>query len=606
MRSLLFATVALAAVLPVSARAQQTQPVSELVVTATRLPSAIDLITGARVIGRAELEARQTPFLEDVLATIPGVTITQQGAFGGLASIRIRGAGPDKTLVLVDGVPVGDPADPNGAFDPSSLQTADVERIEVLSGPQGALWGSEAVGGVISITTRAIDGVRAEAEGGSLGTARGFLGAGVSRDAFSVSGSVAGFSTDGISKAASGTERDPFRTLTGDLAGRVRVASWLELDAKLHSTYSDVHIDGFPFPDFILADTPDKNLTHAWSGYVRATAQDPFGFTERLSFSDYDLHREDISDFPGKFGADRQVFRATVEKGAATDAFGFIAGAERNQTRADLNGDPTTDLSDTSLFGVVRDRVLEPLTLTGALRYDDPSRYAARVTGRVSAAWAVGAGVVITGSAGSGYKIPTISEAVCDFCFTAPVPLRPERAEGYDVRLGWTSADGRVTAALTGYQMNIRDQIAYVDGRYVNIARTRSTGLEAEADVLLVKGLSLKLGLADERAVDADTGARLIRIPRVSGSASLFWDDGPWTAALSVRTESSELDTDVDGFSIVTRPGFTVADLSGAYRLTGRITLTARVQNLADKRYQQSFGYGEPGRTAFVGLKFAN
>jgi vitamin B12 transporter len=606
MRSLLFASAALAATLPLAARAQQAQPVSELVVTATRLPSPIDLITGARVVDRAELEARQTPFLEDVLATIPGVTITQQGAFGGLAAIRIRGAGPDKTLVLVDGVPVGDPSDPNGAFDPSSLQTADVERIEVLSGPQGALWGSEAVGGVISITTRSIDGLRAEAEGGSLSTARGFLGGGVARDAFAVSGSVSGFSTDGVSKAASGTERDPLRTLTGDLSGRVRVASWLEIDAKAHSTYADAHIDGFPPPDFILADTPDKYVTHAWSGYVRATAQDPWGFTERLSFSDYDLHREFISDFPGKYGADRQVFRGTVEKGAAGDAFGFIAGAERNQTRADLNGDPTTDLSDTSIFGVVRDRVLEPLTLTGALRYDDPSRYAARATGRVSAAWVVGAGVVVTGSAGSGYKIPTISEAVCDFCFTAPVPLRPERAEGYDVRLGWRSADGRVTTALTGYRMNIRDQIAYVDGRYINISRTRSTGFEAEADVVLIQGLRLKLGLADERAVDATTGARLLRVPRVTGSASLFWDDGPWTAALSIRSESSEPDTDVDGFSPVTRPGFTVADLSGSYRLTEHITLTARVGNLADKRYQQSFGYGEPGRTAFLGLRFAN
>src|SRR6185437_4320957 len=143
MRSLPLATAALAAVpacLASTALAQEAAPTtaSELVGTATRLPTRLDLVTGAHVIDQAELEARQTPFVTDVLSTVPGVGVTRNGAFGGLAAIRIRGASPDKTLVLIDGVPVGNASEPNGTFDPSSLQTVDIERIEVLNGPQGS------------------------------------------------------------------------------------------------------------------------------------------------------------------------------------------------------------------------------------------------------------------------------------------------------------------------------------------------------------------------------------------------------------------------------------------------------------------------------------
>src|ERR1043165_1597644 len=122
MRPQLIAAAALAAApacLASEASAQAATPVTELVVTATRLPTRLDLVTGAHVIDQAELEARQTPFVTDVLSPIPGVAVARNGAFGGVASIRIRGASPDKTLVLIDGVPAGDPADPNGNFDAS-------------------------------------------------------------------------------------------------------------------------------------------------------------------------------------------------------------------------------------------------------------------------------------------------------------------------------------------------------------------------------------------------------------------------------------------------------------------------------------------------------
>ncbi|RAK58267.1 TonB-dependent receptor plug domain-containing protein [Phenylobacterium deserti] len=602
MRSLLITSAAIAALLPAAALAEDAQ-VSEVVVTSTRLPSEVWEVTGARVIDRAELQARQSVFLTDVLTTLPGVGITRNGAFGGVSAIRIRGAGADKTLVLVDGVPVGDPADPNGAFDPSNVQASD-ERIELLSGPQGSLWGSEAIGGVVALTTREVDGLRLELEGGSFETVRGYAAAGVSEDAYALNGSVGGFRTDGISKAASGSEDDGYETFSANVGGRWRASDAVQLDGRIRYTESEIDIDGYPAPTYELGDTPDRNKSRAWSGFARATV-DALGLTHAFSVSAYDLTRTNISDFPARYSAERQVWRWTAQKGEAADPLAFVAGAERQDTQADLDGRDSTDLSVTSVFGVLRARAGERLTLTSSLRYDDPDQFKSRGTGRLSAAFDAGAGFTVTASAGQGFKIPTISQVICDFCFAPPLALKPERAEGYDLRLGWGSDDGRFSGALTGYRLKVRDQISYRNSRYENIAQTRSSGLEAEASAQLATAWQVRLAYAWTDAIDVSTGASLLRVPDHAGSASLFYLEGPWEAALTFRAESSQSDTATDGFTPTVRDGFVTADLAGAYRLNDQITLTARVENLADRGYQETFGYGEPGRAVFVGVRLS-
>jgi vitamin B12 transporter len=470
-----------------------------------------------------------------------------------------------------------------------------VERLEVLSGPQSSLWGSEAIGGVVSVVTRELDGWRAQAGYGSHNTAQGFLGAGVKAADYAASASVAALRTDGVSKAASGSEADGFSTVTANLAGRYRLSDTLSLDGRLRYTDSKVDIDGFPCCAFRLADTPDRNTSKAWSGFARATLA-AFGFSNELSYAAYNLRRRNISSFPSSFDATRQVLRWT----ASSDH--LVLGAERQATSADLSARPSLDLSDTAVFAVGRTRA-GPLTLTASLRYDDPDRFAGRATGRLSAAAELGAGLTLTASAGTGFKTPTISQAVCDFCFAPPIPLEPEKAVGYDLRLGWRSPDRRLTAAATAYRLSVKDQIAYVASRYVNIARTRSTGLELEGEAQLTDAVTLKLAYARIDAVDASTNRSLIRMPDHSGSAALFWAQDRWEGALTLRAESSQSDTDLDGFSPVVRPGFAVADLAASYRLTDQGTLAARFENLADKRYQETFGYGETGRAAFVEVR---
>ena len=575
MRALLISTAALAAL---STAARADTAVDEVIVTATRLPAQLNEVTGARVVDAAELEQRGAVFVADVLSTVPGVQIARTGAFGGIGAIRIRGAAPDKTLVLIDGVPVGDPADPNGAFDPSSLQTADLARIEVLSGPQSSLWGSEAIGGVVSLTTRELDGWRLNAEAGSFETVRGALSGGVVREAYALNGSVAGFRTDGISKADRGTEKDGFSTFTANLGGRTEIGA-VKLDGRVRYTDSQIEIDGFPAPSFQLGDTLAENKSRAWQGLARASLE-AWGFTHAVSLSAYDLTRKNISSFPARFEAERTVLRWTSTSEV------LVVGAERQATDADLSGRPSLDLSNTAVFAVGK-AAFAPLTFTGSVRHDDPEAYQAKTTGRLAAALDLPAGFTATASAGTGFKTPTISQVICDFCFAPPVPLRPERAEGYDLRLGWTNA--RVSAAVTAYRLLVRDQIAYQAQRYVNLAKTRSEGVEAELDARLTDTLRLKLAYA-----------------WTDGAAALFYEDGRWSGALTVRGETSQSDTARNGFSRVRRPGFVTADVSGAYALNERVSLTARVENLADEAYQESFGYREPGRALYLGVRLRN
>lgn len=594
MRSLLLATAALAAA-PTLAWAETA--VDEVIVTATRLPTPPDIVTGARVIDRAEIERRNTTFAADLLSTVPGVSIARTGAFGGAGAIRIRGASPDKTLVLVDGVPVGDASDPSGTFDPSSLQTADLERVEVLSGPQSSLWGSEAIGGVVSFTTRELVGWRADLEGGSFATLRGFAGLGTATDAYALSASLAGFRTDGISKADTGTEDDGFETLTGNLGGRLTVSPAVRLDGRVRYTHSEVEIDGFAPPSFVLGDTDARAKSRAWQGFVRA-AVDAFGLTHEISASAYDLRRRNISDFPSAFDADRQVFRWTASRGDL-----FVVGAERQESGADLSSGLSLDLSSTAVFAVGRVEA-GPLTLTASARHDDPEAYRSRTTGRIAAAVELGAGFTAVASAGTGFKTPTISQAVCDFCFAPVAPLKPERAEGYDLRLGWSG--DRTSASVTAYRLLVRDQIAYVASRYINIAKTSSSGLEAELNAELTDGLSLKLAYAWTDAIDRSTNLSLLRAPDHSGSAALFWEEGPWSGALTVRGETSQSDTARDGFSRSRRGGFVTADVSGAYEVNDNLSLTARVENVTDRRYSEVLGYRQPGIAAYVGVRFRN
>ena len=607
MQRALLLTTAAAVLLPLSAHARTpddpADPLDEVVVTATRLPAIAQDTPGARVLARDAIDRRGAVFAADILSDVPGLSVVRSGAFGGVAQVRIRGAGPGKTLVLVDGVPVNDPAEVNGAFDFGGFDLADVERIEILSGPQSSLWGSDAIGGVIAFTTRETDGLAVDLEAGSYGSRRARLAAGMVGESRALSAWVSHTAADGISAADArdgNPERDGLTSTTVGVRGRYAVSPAVSVDGSLRWTDAEVDLDGYPAPAFVLADTPDRQTGKRWSG-VAGLELSALGLQHRFSVSAYGLDRETVSDFPSVFDASRRAWRWQAEGTAR--GVDFVLGAEREETEGRLSTGLTGELGTSSAFATARLEPVERLSLTGALRHDATDDFGARTTGRLSAAFEAGAGVVLSAAWGTGFKAPSISQAVCDYCF-APPPwpaLAPETAEGWEAAVGWRSPDRRLEGRATLYRLQVEDQIAWVAGRYINIAETATDGVELEGRARLGGGFDLTLAYGWTDARDETSGDRLLRVPEHAGSATLGWTGDRLTAALTVRAESEQADS--DGFATVERPAFLTANLTGSYALTDAVALTARIENLADERYQQVFGYGEPGRSAYVGIR---
>lgn len=598
-RSILFATAA-AVFSPLSAQAQTpADDLPEVVVTATRLPAIAAETPGARVIDRSTIDRRGAVFAADILPDVPGLSVYRAG-FGGVTSVRMRGTSQDKTLVLVDGLPVNDPSQPAGGFDFAGFDLGDIERIEVLSGPQSSLWGSDAIGGVIAFTSRALDGVRAELEAGSFDTRRGRLQVGRAGERYAVGAFVSRYDSEGVSAAASGTEADGFEAATWGVNGRYAFNSRIEIDGRFRHADRFAEIDAFgPVDSLDTTDATDR------SGYIRARVGDVLGLDHQFTAAASDIERVTDSAFPSTYEGERRLWRWQADsRGSGAVAYAF--GLEREETEAFLNG-YSAGLGVDSAFGTLRWQASDRLTLNLGLRHDSTDDFGGETTGRIAAAYSLNGGLTVSGAYGTGFKAPSVSQSVCDFCFvlpgTAVAPLAPEYARGGEIALGWRSSDGRFDGRATLYRLDVEDQIdGFFDAGsfefyYVNIARTRTDGVELEGRAELGGGFDLTLAYGWTAAVNRTTGAAVLRVPEQAGSAALGWTGDRLSAALTLRGEGDMPD------SGGVRDGFVTANLNAAWDLTPNVTLTARAENLTDETYQQLLGYGEAGRSAYVGVR---
>ena len=583
---------------------------SELVVTATRLPTPLALAPDVRVVTADDIARRGDVLAFDSLSLIPGVQISRTGAFGGVTSVMIRGASSDKTLVLIDGAPVNDPTSPAGGFDFSSLDLSGVDRIEVLEGPQASLWGSDAIGGVVAITTREPSGVAASGEIGSFGTDRATAAAGYSGAHAAVGVDAAWLRSGGISAADArdgNSERDGFHTLTVQANARGDLGERVSLDGRVRYNRAHAALDSFGGPTGVT-DGPDSQDSRTVSGFLRARIKGPFGFDQELRADGMDMDRVSNSFFGGELfpfeAKGRRVdYRWTVQR-SDLGPNAVIVGVERQDAREDT-GDGVQTSQGWAGFGVWRFSPSDRFAATASVRRDSPRDYKGVTTARVSAVVRPGAGFSLSGAFGQGFKTPSIFQTSypCFEC-TPPGPartLRPERATGWDGALAWTSPDGRLGAQATLYRLTVRDEIDYaVPQGYVNIDRARTSGVEAEARGELGAGFSLRAGYAYADSRNLSTGLPLLRVPAHAGSASLAWRGRRADAELTVRAQSRAADVFGDIRS------FAVADLAGSYALNPRLKLTARIENLTDVHYQEAFGYGEPGFGLFVGVRISD
>jgi len=601
---------------------------ADVVVTATRVAQpASEIGQAVTVIDRAEIERRQTVVVSDLLATTPGVTVTRNGTLGALTGVRIRGAESDQTLVVIDGVRVNDPASTGGGFDFGNLLASSVERIEVLRGPNSVPWGSQAIGGVVNIITAApAEGLqaRANAEYGYADSV--FASAGISGAKGPVSGSLTGgyLRTDGISSAASGTERDGYRQYgaTGRLG--VEFAPGIGLDLRGYFADSRVELDGFPAPDYVLADTADYGKTQELYGYAGLHANVADGrFNNRVAFTIADINRDTYEpafgaepSFLGRGRSERYEYQGDFRP---LDQVRLVAGVERENSRFN-DGFTYADTGITSVYGQLIVKPLDILTLTGGVRNDDHEDFGNHTTFGANAALALRTGTTVRASYGEGFKAPTLYQLFSDYGNRG---LDPETARNFDIGVEQAFLADRARVGVTYFNRRSRNQIDFRDcspteqatagsicvdrpfGVYDNVARAEADGVEVSLALRPVDALTLTANYSyihtENRSIGANFGNVLARRPEQTASVNA---DYRFAVGLSIGGTVSLVGDSFDDAANTTRlDGYALASIRAEMPITDQVALYGRVDNLTDARYETVAGYGNFGRAAYGGVR---
>lgn len=560
-------------------------------------------------IGIDEIELRQPSTLSDLLATLPGVTVSNTGPIGGFSAVRIRGAEGEQTLTLIDGVRVNDPSSPGGGFDFGNLLIGNIDRIEVLRGPNSVPWGSQAIGGVVNIITArpgSANNRALRAEYGSNNRANLVGQYGISSDRISSSVGGGFFRDDGISAAANGNEADGYKQYAANGALAFKISEAVSIDLRGYYAHSRAELDGFPPPFYSLADTPEYSTGQQVIGYAGINAE--FGqLKNRLALTVNDINRDNFAgpgatapDFLSRGRTERFEYQGDWQLAQTLRA---VFGIEHERSRFTDGFAP----AKTRHSGAFAQAIIEPsdrLTITMGARVDDHKSYGTKATFSANAAWRPSAQTVIRAAYGEGFKAPTLYQL---FSFYGDPGLQPEVAKSYELGFEQSVLQGQLRFVVTAFQRRTQNMIDFdlVIYRYNNIIRSRAKGIETFVEIRPSDRLSVRANYSYVDSEKREDGAinftRHLRRPMHSLNASIDWQaSGKLKLGADLRLASDSL----DGFGgSVRMEGYALAGIRAAYEISDAIELFARVENIGDAEYQTVAGYNAYGRNAHIGLR---
>ena len=576
--------------------------IENITIRSTRIPAgAKDIGSSLYIISEDQIKARGFKDAIDAISSAPGVTSKQNGSFGGVGTIRIRGASSSQTLVLVDGVPVNDSSSPAGGYNFEYLNTSNIQSIEVLKGSQSTLWGSDAIGGVINIYTKQPESTSfgASAEIGSFGLKRGsadinFAG---SNSRFRVSTSKT--SVDGISKADEkdgNSEDDGFESESYSMSGSIDLDS-LILKGSLSYMESQVEYDSYGFAKGVQ-DGDERSNTDEFIGSISAFFD---LFDDKLQnsifISQSDINRDYYSNGSFSFGAEGKRELIRYQGNIEVNEFNKIAfGLESEESKVDVD-ESTIDGS----FLLYEFRPNSKITISTGIRNDDHEGFGSKTTRRISGTFKPSDNLIIRSSWGEGFKVPTIFQSTyfCCGATSANSSIRPETSTSYDFGFELFFNEMNSTFSITYFDQDINDQInfSFGVGGYENIDKVNSEGFEIALDYQISKLMSLYLNYSYIDSVDGN-GSSLFYVAKDSGEAGLIYEpNNSFSGSIIARYNGSE------SSSYGKIDSWIRFDVNGSYKLSGTNELYFRIENLLDEEYQQIFGYGTPERSGIIGLR---
>lgn len=578
-------------------------PADEVVVTATREAQRLGrTVQSTSVITEREIRASQAVDVPTLLRREAGIEFTQNGGVGRVGGLLVRGANPNQALILIDGARINGAT--TGGTQIDQLMLDEVERIEIVRGPGSALYGSDAIGGVVQIFTRRGRGApapNATVGFGNEGTQRYSAGYGgdVGPWQFSLNGSY--FRTDGFSALRPETsptvnpDDDGYKNFSGS-----GMATY-HFDERNRAGLSVFTSEGrSEFDDAFAASAADRQTgkSRVSSGTVFLHNQFTDRWTSRLSAAEgVDRFRDELND--RKAGEFKTNNRLLTWQNAIAPAAGhtLTLGAETLEQRVDSTVAYTRDSRrvNSAFGGYTANIGLH--TLQANLRYDDYSDFDGKTTYLAGYGFEFLPGLRGTVSYSRGFRAPSFNELY--FPGFGNPNLKPETADA--IEAGLTYATGAHRFRLAAYRTDYEDLIGGFPIQNVNNARV--TGVEL-AYTGNVAGTDLKASVTFQDPEDRDTGEQLIRRAKAFGALGASRAYGPFSIGAEMLASGPRYDNDAFTFQRTRVDGYAVFNLFARYNVTRDLFIGLRVDNLFDEDYTLAAGYNTQGRLALLSLNY--
>lgn len=605
-----------------------------LVVTGTVFPTSFShkSTVGLTVLDREQIQSSQTTSVIDLLRHVPGLHIDQAGGRGSVSSVYTRGADPNFTTVLIDGVKVNDPTNNRGgSFDFSTLSTDNIERIEIVRGPYSAIYGSDAMGGVINIITRPGKGkptVSVEAEGGRFDFARTLVRSGGSGDRWDYSIS-ASYLDNGEP-----VEGSSFLSTAVTANGGWSFSDMLDFRTVLR--YAESESEAFPDdsggPLFaVLRDVDEKDSEElSFGAQLEGEPSAVWQYSANFAL----FHREETIASPGvtpgvrdEFGipansADTDFHRYVLTLNqqfqlweASTFAIGFEGVKEKGSSRGELefDGEPTPtrfdlDRNIIAPFFEFQYAFQFGLSLRGGARLDVPEEFDSEFSPRLGAAYTFEkTDTTVSANWGEGFKLPSFF-ALGNSIVGNP-DLKPETSRGFDTGVTQPLWEERASVKATFFHNTFFDAIDLEETptlRLVNRSKVVTEGVEVSFSL---KPLPELLWTAHLTYLETDirgTEEELRNRPKWRGGFSIGWHPTPTTHVRLATTHVGEvLDSSIPTGDLFLDP-YNRVDLAASWNFSEHWKFLLTVDNLFDADYEEFAGFPAPGITPRIGVRWTS